>query len=96
MTDIGFRCQEKITEIKYLNSEVGIIRLWISKLGFRVERIKGKDHKFKSEPQNIEYRTTEFRRKVSLCSVFFCKIDRMHSFDIRHSVFDIRFFYMRF
>jgi hypothetical protein len=28
---------------------------------------------------------------VSLCSVFFIKIDRMPYFDIRNSVFDIRF-----
>jgi hypothetical protein len=43
-----------------------------------------------SEPQNIEYRTAEFRRMESLCSGFF-KIDRIHYFDIRHSLFDIRY-----
>jgi hypothetical protein len=50
-----------------------------------------------SEPQNIECRTAECRRKESLCSVFF-KIDRstqrltagrIHYFDIRHSLFDL-------
>jgi hypothetical protein len=58
-----------------------------------------------SEPQNIEYRTAEFRRMVSLRSVFFYKIDRstqklttgrMPSFDIRYSLFDIRFFRVSF
>ena len=58
-----------------------------------------------SEPQNIEYRTAEFRRMVSLRSVFFYKIDRstqklttgrMPSFDIRYSLFDIRFFKVSF
>jgi len=44
-----------------------------------------------SEPQNIEYRTAECRRMESLCSVFFFKIDRIHYFDIRHSLFDIRY-----
>ena len=44
-----------------------------------------------SEPQNIEYRTAEFQRVVSLCSFFFYKTDRIHSFDIRHSLFDIRY-----
>jgi len=43
-----------------------------------------------SEPQNNEYRTAEFRRMVSLRSVFF-KIDGIHSFDIRHSLFNIRY-----
>ena len=60
-----------------------------------------------SKPQNIEYRTAacdelsrvECRRVESLCSVFF-KIDRsthklttgrIHYFDIRHSLFDIRY-----
>ena len=38
----------------------------------------------KSEPQNIEYRTAEFRRVVSLRSIFL-KIDRIHHFDIRYS-----------
>jgi hypothetical protein len=38
-----------------------------------------------SEPQNIEYRTAEFRRMVSL-----------RSFDIRYSLFDIRFFRVSF
>ncbi len=45
-----------------------------------------------SEPQNNEYRTAEFRRVVSLCSFFFYKIDRIHSFDIRYSLFVIRYF----
>ncbi|CAB1080592.1 hypothetical protein D1AOALGA4SA_8272 [Olavius algarvensis Delta 1 endosymbiont] len=44
----------------------------------------------KSEPQNIEYRTAECRRVESLRSAFF-KIDRIHYFDIRHSLFDIRY-----
>jgi hypothetical protein len=39
-----------------------------------------------AEPQHIEC-----RRVVSLRSVAF-KIDRIHSFDIRHSLFDILFF----
>jgi hypothetical protein len=43
-----------------------------------------------SEPQNFEYRTAEFRRVESLYSVFF-KIDRIYYFDIRHSLFDIRY-----
>jgi len=42
-----------------------------------------------SEPQNIEYRTAEYRRMVSLRSVFFLKIDRIHPFDIRQSTFGI-------
>ena len=46
-------------------------------------------HEFKSEPQNIEYRTAECRSVESLRSVFF-KIDRIHYFDIRHSLFDVR------
>jgi len=47
-----------------------------------------------SEPQNIEYRTAEYRRVVSLRSVFFIKkIEYITSiFDIRYSLFDIRFF----
>jgi hypothetical protein len=45
-----------------------------------------------SEPQNNEYRTAEFRRMVSLRSVFFIKIDRIPSFDIHYSIFVIRFF----
>ena len=54
-----------------------------------------------SEPQNIEYRTAERRRIESLRSVFF-KIDRSTQklttgripyFDIRHSLFDILFFW---
>ena len=52
-------------------------------------------HGWNSEPQNIEYRTAECRRVESLCSVFF-KIDRIHYFDIRHSLFDIRFFRVSF
>jgi hypothetical protein len=46
-----------------------------------------------SEPQNNEYRTAEFRRMVSLRSVFFIKkIEYLPStFDIRHSLFDIRY-----
>ena len=38
---------------------------------------------------NVEYRTAEYRRKVSLRSFFIIKIDRIHSFDIRNSTFDI-------
>jgi hypothetical protein len=68
-------------------------------------------HSWNSETQpatssavsNIEYRTAacdelsrvECRRVESLCSVFF-KIDRIHSFVIRHSLFDIRFFRVSF
>jgi len=44
----------------------------------------------KSEPQNIEYRTAECRSMESLRSIFF-KTDRIHYFDIRHSLFDIRY-----
>jgi hypothetical protein len=47
---------------------------------------------------NIEYRTAEYRRVESLCSVFlinllslFNKIDRIPYFDIRYSLFDIRY-----
>jgi hypothetical protein len=47
-------------------------------------------HVRNSEPQNIEYRTAQFRSEDSLRSVFF-KIDRIHHFDIRYSVFDIRY-----
>jgi hypothetical protein len=60
-------------------------------------------HSWNSEPQpatssavsNIEYRTAECRRMESLCSIFF-KIDRIHYFDIRHSLFDILFFKVSF
>ncbi|CAB1059770.1 hypothetical protein D1BOALGB6SA_4535 [Olavius sp. associated proteobacterium Delta 1] len=45
-----------------------------------------------SEPQNFEYRTAEFRRVESLRSVFLI-IGRIHSFDIRYSLFNIRFLY---
>jgi hypothetical protein len=53
------------------------------------------DRILNSELQNIEYRTAECRRVESLCSVFF-KIDRIHPFDIRYSLFDIRFFRVSF
>jgi len=49
-----------------------------------------------SEPQNIEYRTAEFRRVVSLRSVFFIKtIEYLPSiFDIHYSIFVFwNFFY---
>jgi hypothetical protein len=47
-----------------------------------------------SEPQNNEYRTAEFRRVISLRSVFFIKkIEYLPStFDIHYSIFIIRFF----
>jgi hypothetical protein len=42
-------------------------------------------HSWNSEPQNIE----GWNR---FAQSFFIKIDRIHYFDIRHSLFDIRFF----
>ena len=50
-----------------------------------------------SEPQNIEYRTAEYRREDSLCSVFF-KIDRSTQklTTGRIHYFDIRFFRVSF
>jgi hypothetical protein len=77
---------------------------------FRVSGVKGAkslyetSHSWNSEPQNIECRTAECRRMESLSSVFF-KIDRSTQklttgkipyFDIRHSLFDIRFFRVSF
>jgi hypothetical protein len=55
---------------------------------------------FKSEPQNRRISNNEFRREVSLRSIIFFKnrpfserltTGRIHSFDIRHSVFDVRY-----
>ena len=46
-----------------------------------------------AEPQNVEYRMS----KGGCASLGrFLKKDRMHSFDIRHSLFDIRFFKVSF
>jgi hypothetical protein len=44
----------------------------------------------------IKQQTAESRTMVSLCSFFFYRMDRIHSFEIRHSVFDIRFFKVSF
>ena len=50
-----------------------------------------------SEPQNSEYRTAEFRRMVSLRSVFFKQTEFIPSiFDIHYSIFDILFFRISF
>ncbi len=47
-------------------------------------------HEVKSEPQNIEYRTAEFRSVESLRSVFYKK-DRIHysMFDVGRSMFNV-------
>jgi hypothetical protein len=42
-----------------------------------------------AEPQNIEYRMS--KGGIATLGLFY-KIDRIPSFDIRYSVFDIRFF----
>ena len=48
------------------------------------------NRRISNPPQaDCKYRTAECRRVESLCSVFF-KIGRIHSFEIRHSVFEIR------
>ena len=44
----------------------------------------------KSEPQNIKYRMS--KGGIVSLSRFFKNIDRIHSFEIRHSLFDIHFF----
>jgi len=51
---------------------------------------KVQDSRLKSEPQNRRTLNNECRRKESLRSVFFI-IDRIPSFDIRNSSFDIRY-----
>jgi hypothetical protein len=60
------------------------------------ETLYEKLHEFKkrtAEPQNIEYRMS----KCGIASLsHFYKIDRIHYFDIRHSLFDIRFFRVSF
>jgi hypothetical protein len=58
-------------------------------------------HEVKSEPQNRRISIFESRSVVSLLAgvagfaksarSFFFKIDRIHYFDIRHSLFDIRY-----
>jgi hypothetical protein len=47
-----------------------------------------------AEPQNIEYRMS--KGGFAPLSHFFYKIDRIHSFDIHYSIFDIRFFKVSF
>jgi len=42
-----------------------------------------------AEPQNIEYANVE--GWIRFAQSFFYEIDRIHSFDIRHSLFDIRY-----
>jgi hypothetical protein len=49
-------------------------------------------HKFKqrtAEPKNIECRMS--KDGIAALSHFFYKIDSIHPFDIRHSLFDIRY-----
>ena len=50
--------------------------------------------KFKSEPQNRRISNNEFRREVSLRSIFFIKSTEYipSTFHIHYSIFDIRFF----
>jgi hypothetical protein len=80
------------------------IEFILTKKGFRCQQIAGakaascyaymKLHlngKVRRGGQNIEYRTAEFRRVVSRCSVFFYKQDRIPPFDIRYALFDIRY-----
>ena len=55
-----------------------------------------KIHEAKSEPQNIECRMSNVEGWFRFAQSFFYKIDRIHSFDIRHSLFDIRFFKVSF
>jgi len=53
-------------------------------------------HKVKkrtAEPKNIEYRMS--KGGIAALGLFY-KIDRIPSFDIRYSVFDIRFFRVSF
>ena len=55
-------------------------------------RPRMKLHKVKkrtAEPKNIEYRMS--KDGIASLRHFFIKIDRIHSFDIRHSLFDIRY-----
>ncbi len=57
-----------------------------------IAKTRMKLHQVKSEPQNRRISNIECRRVGSLRSVIFYKIDRIPYFDIRYSLFDIRFF----
>jgi hypothetical protein len=51
-------------------------------------------HEFKqrtAEPQNIEYRISNVEGRFRFAQSFFYKIDRIRSFDIHYSIFDIRY-----
>jgi hypothetical protein len=44
--------------------------------------------------RTAEHSTAEFPRAVSLGSAFFMKIDKIHSIDIRNSLFNIRYSFL--
>jgi len=44
-----------------------------------------------SEPQNVEYGMSNVEVWFRFAQSFFIKMDRIHYFDIRHLLFDIRY-----
>ncbi|CAB1085305.1 hypothetical protein D1AOALGA4SA_12793 [Olavius algarvensis Delta 1 endosymbiont] len=45
----------------------------------------------KENSSTAEYRITKFEGWFRFAQLFLNRIDRIHSFDIRHSLFDIRY-----